>query len=281
LKLEKRSAADSSTKGEASTYYGRVLIAEDTPELQLLERRMLENVGVTVVTANNGKEAVELAVGNQFDLVLMDMQMPIMDGLEATRAIREKNTELPVVALTANVMQKHRDAFDEAGCNGFLAKPIDRQELLRILKRYLRLEQDRKALEKLQISDRRQTERRAEEIATTEEDRVTSRRLQDQVTQEINQQPSDVDEYINDELRQLFINRVVELSKELGQAYDVKDWEQIHRTAHTIKGSAASFGFPGLTQLGTEVCDAIDTGQVAEMSVFTQMLIDELERVQP
>ncbi|MBT4787964.1 MAG: Hpt domain-containing protein, partial [Gammaproteobacteria bacterium] len=75
--------------------------------------------------------------------------------------------------------------------------------------------------------------------------------------------------------------RVVELSKELGQAYDVKDWEQIHRTAHTIKGSAASFGFPGLTQLGTEVCDAIDTGQVAEMSVFTQMLIDELERVQP
>ncbi|MBT7308979.1 MAG: response regulator, partial [Gammaproteobacteria bacterium] len=115
---------------------GHILIAEDTPELRLLERRILEGMGLSVTTASDGKEAVELTAIHSFDMILMDMQMPVMDGIEACKRIKSE-VDVPVVALTANVMQKHRDAFNEAGCDGFLVKPIDKQELRRVLKRHL------------------------------------------------------------------------------------------------------------------------------------------------
>ncbi len=117
---------------------GHVLIAEDTPELQLLERRMLEGLGLEVTTANNGEEAYELTIhSGPFDLILMDMQMPILDGIGATKLIRERGIKTPVIALTANVMQKHRDAFVEAGCDGFLGKPFEKYEMIQVLKKHL------------------------------------------------------------------------------------------------------------------------------------------------
>mgnify|MGYP003957812883 FL=1 len=116
---------------------GHVLVVEDTPELQLLERRILERMGLTVAVANNGKEAVDLATEQPFDLILMDMQMPVMDGIEATRVLRDRGYTVPIVALTANVMQKHRDQFDAVGCDDFMAKPIDKQKLRDTLKKYL------------------------------------------------------------------------------------------------------------------------------------------------
>ncbi|MBT7308130.1 MAG: response regulator, partial [Gammaproteobacteria bacterium] len=116
---------------------GTVLVAEDTPELQLLERRILESIGVRVTIADNGKEALALATTEPFDLILMDMQMPVMDGIEATKKLRAIHNTTPIVALTANVMQKHRDAFFQAGGDDFLSKPINRTELKSILTRYL------------------------------------------------------------------------------------------------------------------------------------------------
>lgn len=117
--------------------HGSVLIAEDTPELQLLERRILESIGLIVTTANNGQEAIDQVNQHHFDLILMDMQMPMVDGIEATRILRAQGHTLPIIALTANVMQKHRDAFSEAGCDGFLGKPIDKLELRKTLKLHL------------------------------------------------------------------------------------------------------------------------------------------------
>ncbi len=118
-------------------YHGRVLVAEDSDVLQMLERRILEGLGLEVELAENGKVAVEKARSSEFELILMDMQMPEMDGLEATTVIRQFNQTIPIVALTANVMQKHREAFENAGCNGFLEKPIDHNALVRMLGRYL------------------------------------------------------------------------------------------------------------------------------------------------
>ncbi|MBT3309348.1 MAG: response regulator [Gammaproteobacteria bacterium] len=121
---------------------GHVLVAEDIYELQLLECRILEAMGLTVTTANNGKEAVELATDHNFELILMDMQMPVMGGLEATKALREAGNQTPIIALTANVMQEHRNQFHEVGCDGFLGKPIDKQELRSVLGRYLVQQQE-------------------------------------------------------------------------------------------------------------------------------------------
>ncbi len=120
-----------------SNLRGTVLVAEDTPELQLLVRRMLESIGVEIEVAENGRVAVEKATRQPFDLILMDMQMPEMNGIEATEMLRGMGVETPVIALSANVMQKHRDFFMQAGADGFLAKPINRSKLHGVLAEYL------------------------------------------------------------------------------------------------------------------------------------------------
>ena len=117
--------------GEPGSLQGRVLLAEDTLVIQLLARRMLEKMGVTVESVDNGKDAVEQALQGQFDLILMDMQMPLMNGLEATREILAQGGTTPIIALTANAMEQHQQQFAEAGCCNFIAKPFDYETLYR------------------------------------------------------------------------------------------------------------------------------------------------------
>ena len=105
----------------------RILLAEDNPVNQKVAQRMLERLGHQVTLANNGREAVEALEANSFDLVLMDVQMPEMDGLEATRKIRAMQStrpRVPIVALTAHAMDSHQEECLAAGMDSFLTKPI-------------------------------------------------------------------------------------------------------------------------------------------------------------
>jgi two-component system, sensor histidine kinase and response regulator len=119
----------------------RVLLVEDNPVNQRLATRMLEKRGHRVVLAGNGREALEAIAKGRFDLVLMDVQMPEMDGFQATAAIREKEigtgSHLPVIALTAHAMKGDRDRCLAAGMDGYLTKPIRPRELDDMLERYL------------------------------------------------------------------------------------------------------------------------------------------------
>lgn len=90
-----------------------------------------------VVRASNGKEAVELSDQQQFDLIMMDMKMPVMDGLEATRLIKEKHPDLPIIALTANAFETDRQATFEAGCCDFMSKPFSREKCLETIAKYI------------------------------------------------------------------------------------------------------------------------------------------------
>jgi len=103
----------------------RVLLAEDNPVNALLAKTLLRREGCSVETAASGEEAVASMARARYDLVLMDMRMPGMDGLSATRAVRAKGDETPIVALTANAFAEDRRACLEAGMNDHLAKPID------------------------------------------------------------------------------------------------------------------------------------------------------------
>ncbi|MBF0281916.1 MAG: response regulator [Zetaproteobacteria bacterium] len=116
---------------------GHILLAEDTEDIQTLMQIFLKKLGITSSIAGNGRIAFEMASNENFDLILMDMQMPEMDGIEATRKLRASGCNTPIIAMTANVMQKHKDLFSQAGCNDFLAKPIDRKQLNEILQTYL------------------------------------------------------------------------------------------------------------------------------------------------
>lgn len=125
------------TQSQALSFKGRVLVAEDNEVNQLVIRDLLENLGVEVDIVNNGAEAVQQCRRVTYDLVLMDIQMPIMDGFEASQAIRTFNTELPIIALSAAVMQQDKRLSVAAGMQGHLAKPIDMELLTATLATYL------------------------------------------------------------------------------------------------------------------------------------------------
>ncbi len=107
-----------------------ILVAEDNHTNQKLIARLLEKMGHKTVIVENGEEACQQVQTDNFDIILMDMQMPVMNGIDATRRIRQAgSTDLPIIALTANAFTSDRDACIEAGMNGFLTKPIDKKKL--------------------------------------------------------------------------------------------------------------------------------------------------------
>ena len=114
----------------------KILIAEDNDSNFVLMSYILKKY-YQFERARNGQEAVEMVDKNQYDIVLMDIKMPIMDGLEATKAIREKHPDLPILALTANAFDSDRQLAMEVGCNDFLSKPVSSEECIETIKRII------------------------------------------------------------------------------------------------------------------------------------------------
>ena len=118
-----------------------ILLAEDNIVNQRLATRLLEKRGHRVTVANNGQEAIAHLQKSSFHLVLMDVQMPLVDGLEATRVIRKQEEETgvhqPIVALTAHAVKGDQERCEAAGMDGYLAKPIRPEELDAVLQKYM------------------------------------------------------------------------------------------------------------------------------------------------
>ena len=126
----------------------KILVAEDNPINQKLITTILQQQGYAVTTADNGQIAAELYEGGRFDAVLMDIDMPVMDGISATRVIKEidrrdKRQFTPVIALTARAMAGDRERIIGAGLDAHLSKPVDREFLLETLERYLKMKDER------------------------------------------------------------------------------------------------------------------------------------------
>lgn len=103
----------------------RILVVDDNEENLYLTRFLMEKSGHQVDVANNGEKAIRLVEQGGFDLVLMDIQMPVIDGLEATRRIKKIQPAMVVIALTAKAMAGDRETILDAGCDGYISKPID------------------------------------------------------------------------------------------------------------------------------------------------------------
>ena len=118
-------------------FSGHVLLVEDNEINQLVAGEVLDNLGVTFDTAENGRIAVDMAESRNYDLILMDIQMPEMDGYEATERIRSKGIATPIYALSANVMKNEIETASNAGLDGYLTKPLEIDELVSCLQRFL------------------------------------------------------------------------------------------------------------------------------------------------
>jgi PAS domain S-box-containing protein len=127
---------------ELPRFSGRILVVDDRRDIRLIAQHIIEQAGGTVTPAEHGDEAIRLIraaedAGSGYDLVVMDMQMPIMDGYEATRRLRAAGFQKPIVALTAHAMRGDRQKCIDAGCTEYLTKPLDQPEFLKILASYL------------------------------------------------------------------------------------------------------------------------------------------------
>jgi len=117
--------------------HGNILMVDDVEDNRKLVKLLLANTSVQLTTAINGRDAIEAVRRHTFDLILMDIQMPIMDGIEATRRLRALGYTLPIVALTANAMAQEKPQCIDAGCDEFMTKPIERKLFYNILEKYL------------------------------------------------------------------------------------------------------------------------------------------------
>ena len=113
------------------------MLAEDDINNQNIISKYLKKLGLAVDVADNGQDAINKTLDREYDLIMMDMQMPILDGLEATRQLRESGKNVPIVSLTANAMQEDRKKCIEAGANDYLSKPIEFNEFYTTLKKHL------------------------------------------------------------------------------------------------------------------------------------------------
>ncbi len=114
----------------------KILVAEDNDSNFILMTYILKKY-YEFERAKNGKEAVDMVDGSTYDMVLMDIKMPVMDGLEATKAIKEKHPELPVIALTANAFDSDRQLALQAGCDDFLSKPVSSDLCIKVIRKYI------------------------------------------------------------------------------------------------------------------------------------------------
>ncbi len=121
---------------------GKILLVEDDPVSSMTAVKQMEKMGFEVTPVENGRQVLEVLHKESFDLILMDVQMPVIDGVEATRMIRageagEKNNDIPIVAMTAYAMEGDREKFLAAGMDDYLAKPVDMDELKQAIKRVM------------------------------------------------------------------------------------------------------------------------------------------------
>lgn len=205
-------------------YTGRILLAEDTEENQQLISLHLKKCGVTVKVVGNGKEAVNAALQQPFDLILMDMQMPIMGGIEAIKTLRAANYSDPIVALTANTSMSDRESCKEAGADNFISKPINFENFYTVLDKYLRKKQ-------------------------------ASSSLRDHVNQA--SQGDDVnngeDEY--QQILETFLERLPQMVEKINESARENDWETLQSVSHQLKGLGGSFGYSEITETARKIHD--------------------------
>ncbi|HLK28155.1 MAG TPA: response regulator [Puia sp.] len=212
----------------------RILLAEDVKLNQYIAQRILESWGCEVTIANDGKEAVRLLQQNSFDCILMDVQMPELDGIAATELIRklpdQKKSTIPIIALTANALAGDKEKYTIAGMNDCLAKPIDEEKLFSVISKNL-----------------------SQKFYSTQEkseDNIETQTIPQEKLYDLSMVLSvsgGNKEFIK-KMIALFIETVPQNVVELKKSAESENWEQVAKIAHKLKSTIDSMGIKSLHQ---------------------------------
>ncbi|MFO7882736.1 MAG: response regulator [Kosmotogaceae bacterium] len=239
----------------------RILVVEDNEPNQLLIKKILERAGIIVDVSFNGKEAIQMILENEYDLVIMDIQMPVVDGYEATRKIRKMGNDIPIIALTAHTMQGDEKKSLESGCNAYLGKPIKQKELLDIVRTYIgSSEREVKSDETLL-----HTERKVDtELTDNKENRIKS--FAENMGISLSEAKTMFEEYGN------FLKERIELLKKF---YENNDLKSIAVEGHSIKGSGTMYSVEEITKAGQRMEFSAKNGNIEEVL----KTINEIEKI--
>jgi PAS domain S-box-containing protein len=242
----------------------RVLLAEDNAVNRKLATKLLEKEGYQVLVATNGREALEVIDREPVDLVLMDVQMPDVDGLEATAIIRDREKtststrRLPVIALTAHAMKGDRERCLAAGMDDYLSKPIQTEELRRIVRKH------------------------SPGVGTKEN---TVERCNDSALEIFNLEEAlsrvEQDRELFAELVKLFVADYPQRLAELRQALAARDSKLVERLAHTLKGAAANFAAPRVVRAALELEETARAGDLSRAGQGIEALASEIACLLP
>jgi len=242
-------------------HYGKILVVEDVALNQLLMKTLLEEAGFDLVIADNGKKAVELMKDDVFDLVLMDLQMPEMNGFEATEVIRkELKQNVPIIALTADVTSVDLNKCRMVGMNDYLSKPIDDKLLFKKIANYLIM--DDKEIN-TQQTDYLNIEK------TDKNGRLTNLDFLRQLTKNNR-------EMIN-EMITVYLEETPELLAKMRTALYQKDWKSLREAAHSIYPSFATVGMD--TAIGQKAKDIQILAEKRENLEEVKDLLTSLESI--
>jgi PAS domain S-box-containing protein len=239
---------------------GRVLVAEDNPANQMIIQSLLERLGLTVDVVANGLEALDAASSRSYDLVMMDIGMPEMDGIAATRAIRALESPMarvPIVAVTAHVMRGERESLLTQGLDDYLSKPIDRTALLDCVTRWIKQEDS-----EVTISDRVET---LNEESGSEH--VLDRGILDQLFEDVGAENAEA-------VVDAFLQELEAQTIALQRAADSSDVNALAQASHRLKSSAASFGAIRLSRVVASIEQAARAGQTSAALAFMREFQD-------
>ncbi len=262
---EKETAQDRA--GAASDLAGRrrarILVAEDNAVNQKVALGMLRKLGFSADAVGNGKEAIDALEKIRYDLVFMDVQMPEMNGFEATAVIRDPNSRVldhgvPVIAMTAHAMHGDREMCLKAGMNDYVPKPVNAKSLARVLEKYL-----------------------PADPPGAQEGREEKPPAPAPVPVEIGQiqETADGDKAFERELIELFVSDNEERLKALESLMASQDAEAVRREAHTIKGASASAGATGMREIAARLEELDPRKELAQALRLLEELKAEFEQV--
>ncbi len=256
---------------------GIVLVVEDNPVNLGVARKMLQRLGLTCDTVTDGKSAVTAVSGSRYDLVLMDCQMPIMDGYEATQLIRQRERSkdappVPIIAMTANAMAGDREKCIEAGMDDYLSKPVKLDTMRKTLGYWLRVHE---TPEPVRVSTRRFTRSLTGKpgTAAADESEDTTSILDKEVLRGLYYVMGD--EFVG--LIESYMAHVPQLMGDIRAGIEARDLSQVIRPVHSLKSSSANVGAMRLSSAAREMEENARAGEQDKVIAGLASLEHEFE----